>query len=67
MKLPLDGSPSARSMTLCDHRSTSEPFATFNLGVDGRGGQPHRQGWIADRLDEAQASDASCDASRTRS
>ena len=23
MKLPLDGSPSARSMTLCDHRSTS--------------------------------------------
>ena len=52
MKLPLDGSPSARSMTRCDHRSTSAPLATFNLGVDRREGQPHRQGRIAERLDE---------------
>ena len=52
MKLPLDGSPSARSMTVCDHRSTSRPLGALKLGVDRREGQPHRQGRIADRLDE---------------
>ena len=52
MKLPLDGSPSARSMTLCDHRSTSHHSPLSTLGVDHREGQPHRQRRIADRLDE---------------
>ena len=52
MKLPLDGSPSARSMTLCDHRSTSLHSALSSLAEIQRHGQPHRQGRIADRLDE---------------
>ena len=52
MKLPLDGSPSARSMTVCDHRSTSAISPLSSLGVDRREGQPHRQGRIADRLEQ---------------
>ena len=32
MKLPLDESPSARSMTLCDHRSTSDHSEIVTLG-----------------------------------
>ena len=53
MKLPFDGSPSARSITRCDQRSASAALDALKLGVDRREGQPHRQGRIADRLDES--------------
>jgi hypothetical protein len=52
MKLPLDGSPPARSMTLCDPPQRVTELGALSLGVDRCEGQPHRQGRVADRLDE---------------
>ena len=51
-KLPLVGSPSARSMTVCDHRSTSVDLAGRHLGGGSPGRQPDRQRRIADRLEQ---------------
>ena len=52
-KLPLVGSPSARSMTRLRPAAARQPLRrSRSLAYDRREGQPDRQGRIADRLDE---------------
>jgi hypothetical protein len=64
---PLDGSPSARPITLCDHRSTSADSALSILAKIAAIDSPTIK--VASPTDSmrAMASDASRDASRTRS
>ena len=66
MKLPFDGSPSARSIALCDHRSTSLNSARASFARIAMGDSPTvKVGSLTDSM-SAMTSDASCDASRVR-
>ena len=49
---PLAGSPSARSMTVCDHRKSLAEFTGIEPVAERYERQPDRQGGIADRLEQ---------------
>ena len=66
MRSPLDGSPAAKSITRCDHRSTSQNSALWVLAKIGARDSPTvKVGSPIDSM-SAMASDASRDASYTR-
>ncbi len=66
MKLPFDGSPSAKSMTRCDHRSTSLNSPLTILARIGAKDSPTVKVESPTDSMRAMASDASGDASSIR-